>query len=114
MEEKKVIEKRFNSIPSQYSIEKKAYWSGDVSDNDYALQLSKDSTNDIDIQKIIEAHLLLKTPEEKALNKQNLYNQFKTEHPKRSLLDAAFKKCMTIMMAELGDIEQQVSSLEKK
>ncbi len=105
---------KFLKIPSQYAIQKKVFWSGDVSDDDYAEQMAHEATEDLEIRQELEHLLKIQDEMQSAAYKTHLLNAvYPIGHPKRTSLDAAFQNCVNLMMAECADIELQVSQLEK-
>ena len=109
-----VGKKKFLKVPPQYAAEKKPYWSGDLSDDDYAASMAIDATTDEELQKHLAHYLSLQNNVESEIYKKNLYEiLYPSTHPKHLILDTAFKKCIELMMAEMADLEQQVRRLEK-
>ena len=109
-----VGKQKFLKVPPQYAAEKKPYWSGDVSDDDYSKAMAADATTDLELQKHLAHYLSLQTDTESELYKTYLFDTlYPTTHSKRILLDTAFKKCIELMMSEMADIEHQVRRLEK-
>ncbi len=105
---------KFLKIPSQYVSQKKTYWSGNVSDDDYAEQMAFDATDDLELRAHIESLLKIQDEAQSAAYKTHLINVvYPIGHPKRTSLDTAFQNCVNLMMAECADIELQVSQLEK-
>lgn len=107
--------KKFLQVPPQYSVEKivpKAYWSGEVSDDDYALGLAQDATEDLELQLVLTTHLKLTKAEEKAASKIMIHAAYPVGHVKRSALDLAFENVRKIMIAEVMDIDDQVTGME--
>lgn len=110
-----VGKQKFLKVPPQYLAEKKPYWSGDVSDSDYAHAMSKDATDDWELQKHLAHYLNLQTDIESEQYKNYLFETlFPIKHPKNALLTAAFNRCIQLMMAEMADLEQNVRRLEKR
>ena len=94
--------------------EKKTYWSGDASDDAYSKEIAADATDDLEIRHRLTHFLSLQNVESSDKYKQHLLEvEFPISHSKRPALDAAFKKCFELMSAELADLEQNVSRLEK-
>lgn len=112
---KEIGKQKFLKVPPEYAVEKKRYWSGDMSDNEYNLSLVADATEDKELQTHILKLFSLKSESAASAYKKDLFeNLFPLNHIKRAALDAAFDKCTQLMMAELAELEQQVSNLEKK
>ena len=104
--------KKFLKVPPQYAAEKKAYWSGDVSDNDYAEAMAIDATDDKELQCCISHFLSIdNAADSDAFKKDLLHNKYPETHLKRAALDAAFAKCVALMQAEMADLAENVSRL---
>ncbi len=104
---------KFLEIPDNFSVEQKPYWSGDISDNDYAEQLASDATEDFELRKFLTQ--LLKIEDEDTRFKSHLMNNiFPIGNPKRNELEIAFQNCTNLMKAELMDIAEQVNRLKTK
>jgi hypothetical protein len=108
-----VGKQQFLKVPPQYFAEKKPYWSGNITDDTYALAMAADATNDTELQKVIAHYLSLTDEKESAQFKALLFDKYyPITHAKRSELDAAFAKCVQLMLAEMANIEQNVYALE--
>jgi hypothetical protein len=107
-----VGKQQFLKVPPQYFAEKKPYWSGNVTDDAYALAMAADATDDLDIQKAIAHYLSLTDDMASIAFKTRLFKQYyPITHPKRLELEAAFAKCVELMLAEMADLEQNVHAL---
>jgi hypothetical protein len=108
-----VGKQKFLKVPPQYAAEKKPYWSGNVSDDAYATAMAADASDDVVIQKSIAQYLSITDEVIAAQFKQTLFNQqYPIGHAKRPELEAAFAKCVQLMLAEMADLEQNVHALE--
>ena len=103
---------KFLKVPPQYNVEKRAYWSGDVTDLEYAHALAIDSTSDKELQKHIAHFINLDAVDADGYKTYLLTTAYPINHPKRPLLDAAFENCKQLMLAEMSDIEQNLERLE--
>jgi hypothetical protein len=89
------------------TIQRKSYWSGAVSDNDYAKGMAFDATSDEEIRIDLTQFLSLEKSK-KSEFKEILYNKYPIGSTKRSELDAAFERCIELMHLEMADIESQL------
>ncbi len=113
-EKVEVGKQKFLQVPPQYAADKKTYWSGDVNDDDYAINMAADATEDIEIRHRLTHFLSLQDSNASDKYKKYLLEiEFPIGHSKRPALDTAFKKCIDLMTAELADLEQNVGRLGK-
>jgi hypothetical protein len=94
------------------TVQRKSYWSGAVSDNDYAKGMAFDATSDEEIRIVLTQYLSLEKLERPAF-KEKLYKKYPLGSAKRKELDAAFERCVELMRLEMADIESQLEQLEK-
>ena len=93
--------------------EKKAYWSGDVSDESYAIGLANDVTDNEEVRAVIQKMLLL-DHDECVVFKKNVFEKYPIGSDIREELDLAMDKCADLMSLEMADVELKVGELARK
>jgi hypothetical protein len=91
----------------------KAYWSGDVSDENYAISMSQDVTNNEVVRVIIQKMLLL-DQEECTIFKKEVFEKYPIGSDLRQEIDLAMDKCADLMSLEMADLELKVGALARK
>jgi hypothetical protein len=92
--------------------DRKWYWSGDVSNEDYAKGMSNDASNNEIVRAILRDMLMLKGAAKKSYRDEVL-ERYK-DNPLKLDIEKGMKKCFELMKLEVADLDLKVKAFENK